>query len=582
MKNLVLACVVAVALCPIAVAGDIAISTQAGWFSQEAADREMQEIVDNVTAVAVEQFAADNQAALADWVVAHTGDGVPDLLILCGQLPDTIYPAGNTQPDGSIAELFLDDGNIIVNTGDWIFYVVNSAGSNGPGGLQNMMDIPGVTVAGEDNTAVTPTAEGSALTPSLGDLQTDRPFHLDTLEGAWFAELVLAQNAAGTRADPVIVANAETGGRIGIFYQTASQDNDPRGEVISEWINNWFVTAGEVVNPGFPALNPSPANGAVDVLMPLFEWEAGWGAELHEVYFGDSPDTLALMMATPALMYFHALPLVPGQTYYWRVDEVDAAGAKTTGNLWSFTVMPLEAHFPSPPDGAMFRQLNTQLSWAAGQGAVTHDVYFGTDPDALDAVSPGQAETTFAPEGLVPLTTYYWKVDEPGAPGPVWSFSTVDPNGGVVAQYWDNQYFEGEPAVVTTEAEVNFDFNAQRNSSPHPDIPIDHFSCRWTGELQVPVTGTYTLYEASDDGARMFLNGVQVAAGWWDRGTTEDTTGPLELVAGERYLLVMEMYENGGGAAAYLRWEGPGIPKQIIPQGALQIPQMAISPAPAI
>jgi len=364
-------------------AGDIAISTQAGWFSQEAADREAQEIVDNVTAVAVELFAADQQDALADWVVAHTGDGVADLLILCGQFPNSIYPAGNAQPDGSIAELFLDDGNIIVNTGDYMFYVC-SAGNNGDAGLGNMMDIDGIGMWDNDDPTVVVTADGLALTPSLAEsFYANRPFHLDELEGAWFAELILAQNAAGTRADPVIVANAETGGRLGIFYQTAGKDDEPRGEVISEWINNWYLTAGEVVNPGFPALNPSPADGAVDVVMPLFEWEAGWGAAMHEVYFGDSPDTLTLKTETPALMYFHAEPMEPGVTYYWRVDEVDATGAKTTGNVWSFTTFPVKATEPSPADGATNLLTAVELSWKAGLNAQTHDVYFGTDPDAL-------------------------------------------------------------------------------------------------------------------------------------------------------------------------------------------------------
>ena len=39
----------------------------------------------------------------------------------------------------------------------------------------------------------------------------------------------------------MIVRNSDTGGRIGVFYQTAGQDNDPRGQVISEWINNWYL-----------------------------------------------------------------------------------------------------------------------------------------------------------------------------------------------------------------------------------------------------------------------------------------------------------------------------------------------------
>ena len=114
---------------------DIAISTQAGWWSQTAADAEMQEIVDNVTAVSVERFSATQHAALATWVTAHTGNGQPDLLILCGIFPDSIYPGTETLTDGSIAELFLDAGNVIINTGDWLFYV-GSVTNNAAWGLQ--------------------------------------------------------------------------------------------------------------------------------------------------------------------------------------------------------------------------------------------------------------------------------------------------------------------------------------------------------------------------------------------------------------------------------------------------------------
>jgi len=220
----------------------IAISAQANWWSQAAADREIEEIVDNAQApVAV--FGTGEQAGLAQWVSDHTNNGVANLLILCGQLPDTIYEPGNVQVDDSLVEQFLDAGNTVINTGDWIFYVVNSAGTNGAAGLQTIMDIPGVTVAGGDDTPVTVTAEGQTLTPSLQDFATDRPFHLDTLEGDWSTELVLAQNADGTLADPVIVRNAVTGGRIGVFHQAASEDNLPRGEVMSEWINNWYLDA---------------------------------------------------------------------------------------------------------------------------------------------------------------------------------------------------------------------------------------------------------------------------------------------------------------------------------------------------
>jgi hypothetical protein len=219
---------------------EIAISTQAGWWSQGAADTEMQKILQNVKAVPVRLFAATEQQALADWVVAHTGDGASDLLILCGQFPATIYAPGNAQADDSLAELFLDDGNCIINTGDYMFYVVNGAGTNAAGGLQTMMDIAGITMW-DDDTAVVVTADGKKYTPSLQDYAVDRPWHLDELQGDWYAELILAQNAAGTRAEPAIIRNLVTGGRLGTFYQTSSQDGDPRGAVISEWINNWYL-----------------------------------------------------------------------------------------------------------------------------------------------------------------------------------------------------------------------------------------------------------------------------------------------------------------------------------------------------
>ena len=238
---------VALLIPSLVMAQSIGISTQAGWFGQAAADREMQEIVDNVSGIDITLFTVDQQADLATWVQNHTGNGATDILILCGQFPNTIYEPGNTQADGSLAEMFLDDGNIILNTGDYMFYVVDGAGTNGEGGLQNMMNIPTITMW-DDDTAVTVTAEGMALCPTLQDFATDRPFHLDELGDDWEAEVILAQNDAGTRADPVVVKNQTTGGRLGTFYQTAGQDDDPRGEVMSEFLNNWYKPL--VASPG--------------------------------------------------------------------------------------------------------------------------------------------------------------------------------------------------------------------------------------------------------------------------------------------------------------------------------------------
>jgi hypothetical protein len=258
---------------------------------------------------------------------------------------------------------------------------------------------------------------------------------------------------------------------------------------------------------------------------------------------------------------------------------------------------PNAASAPSPADGAQWvKTEGIVLTWTVGADAILHNVYFSTDQAAVEARDASASlrqmslATEIELEPLAAATTYYWAVDEwtsSGATvaGPVWAFTTYDPAvGGAVAQYWSNMNLEGDPDVVTTVGEVNFDWGSgdvPGDNSPDPAIPVDGFSCRWSAELSIPTSGAYTFYSASDDGGRLFLNGAQITDGWYDRGTTEDASEPIELVAGETYLLVMEMYENGGGAAAYLRWEGPNIAKQIIPQGALQLPQVAFSEAPA-
>lgn len=232
---------------------DIAISSQAGWFGQGAATREAQEIVDNVAGDVndIKIFPAADKGALGTWVEDHTDNGKIDFLLLCGQFPDTIYAAGNAEADDSLAELFLEGGNIIGNTGDYMFYVVNGAGTNAAGGLANMMDIPGITMW-DDDTPVEVTADGEKYLPSLNDFNTDRPFHLNELLDPWETEVMFAVNGGETRADPVVVLDTDTGGRLIIFYQTAGQDADPRGEVISEFILNWMPTivGKSAVSPG--------------------------------------------------------------------------------------------------------------------------------------------------------------------------------------------------------------------------------------------------------------------------------------------------------------------------------------------
>jgi hypothetical protein len=601
MRKIAAVLVIALAWGAVAGAADIAISTQAGWFGQAAADREMQEIVTNVKGVSIKVFTATNQAALADWVRDHTGDGGSDLLILCGQFPATIYAPGNTQADDSLAELFLDDGNCIINTGDYMFYVVDGAGTNAAGGLQTMMDIAGITMW-DDDTAVTVTADGKKYTPSLQDYAVDRPWHLDELQGDWYAELILAQNATGTRAEPAIIANRVTGGRLGTFYQTSGQDDDPRGEVMSEWINNWYLP--KFNTPKVLARVPNPRDGSmIDQTSLQASWQAGDFAVEHEVYFGTDRDQVAAgtpadanvfvgRQATTELLMGMAggvVPdgLVPGRSYFWRVDEIKDGNPDSPwkGPVWSFTVRPLSAFNPLPADGDKYVDPNVDLSWGSGQNTIFHTVYLSQSFDEVnDATVSGLMcpTPTYAPGTLALNTQYWWRVDEFAYPanrttrGPVWTFTTLGTNGGAWAEYFEGMDLAGDPVLTQVEKSIDHNWGDGEVAAGLSD----QVSARWTGYLDAPSTGTYNLITSSDDGVRLWFDGQLVINGWVDQGTT-DYVAPVDLATGQLYSIRMEWYENGGGAVAQLSWQSPTLAREIIPEGWLQLPQRAVVMTPA-
>jgi hypothetical protein len=105
-----------------------------------------------------------------------------------------------------------------------------------------------------------------------------------------------------------------------------------------------------------------------------------------------------------------------------------------------------------------------------------------------------------------------------------------------------------------TEA-VNFDWGS---NSPGGSVNKDKFSVRWTGTVEAPSTGTFRFQTKSDDGVRLWVNGVRVINNWTNHAATTNTSGNITLTGGTRYSITMEFYENGGQAVAQLRWRTPG------------------------
>ncbi len=349
---------------------------------------------------------------------------------------------------------------------------------------------------------------------------------------------------------------------------------------------------------GTTATNPSPANGAlVEATWVSLSWSPATRAVSHDVYFGDvfndvNDGTGGTFRGNQASAFFVAgFPgypypdgLVPGTTYYWRIDEVNQADPTSPwrGDVWNFTIPSNKAHNPNPPDGAKFIPADATLNWTAGFGAKLHYVFFGANFDTVNNAAGGlpQGTPSYKPAGpLQPETTYYWRVDEFDAAktykGNVWSFTTAKVGGGVKGQYYTGMDFN-TLVLTRIDPQINFNWAA---AAPDATLGADTFSARWTGEVEAGFTETYTFYTRSDDGVRLWVNNQQLVNNWTDHSATENS-GTIDLVAGNTYSLQMEYYENTGDAVAELRWSSPRTPKQLVPQAALSPPIKASGPNP--
>ena len=140
-------------------------------------------------------------------------------------------------------------------------------------------------------------------------------------------------------------------------------------------------------------------------------------------------------------------------------DKLDALAEDTNPN-WGFDVVDDGARMllsaglgrvieiidsriadaPNPTSGAVDVRQTSILSWSPGEAAASHDVYFGTDADAVknaDISSPEYKGSrnldseSYDPGKLEWNTTYYWRVDEVEDGGTIqkgnlWSFTTAD------------------------------------------------------------------------------------------------------------------------------------------------------------
>ncbi len=155
---------------------------------------------------------------------------------------------------------------------------------------------------------------------------------------------------------------------------------------------------------------------------------------------------------------------------------------------------------------------------------------------------------------------------------------------GLFGQYYHSSG-EGPPlnpwqTLVLERVDATVDFNWATNAPGGP-VRADDFAVRWTGFVKAPTTETYTFHTQTDDGVRLWVNDKVLIDNWTDHGNTHDS-GDIALVAGQKYSIRLEYYENGGDARCQLSWSTPTRTRQAIPKQYLWVDRPAArNPEPA-
>jgi len=307
-------------------------------------------------------------------------------------------------------------------------------------------------------------------------------------------ELVHEENVS----NPIDIAGDwDAGARVGYNIDNARPFT---GLMDMFWLFKRALSVDEIAKAmqgeAYPyALSPNPEDGSYsEAPWVTLGWSPGDFAVSHDVYLGDNfedvadgaADTFRGNQPLETTFYLagiagYAYPdgLVPGTTYYWRIDEVNEADPNSPwkGDVWSFTVPPKTAYNPIPADGAEFVDPDTVLSWTAGLGGKLHTVYIGDDYDQVSNAEGGtsQSPTTYTPDALELGKVYYWRVDEDDGEntykGDIWSFTTpgavgnpVPDNGAADVKLTATLSWTPSDDAASHEVFLGTDIDAVRNA----------------------------------------------------------------------------------------------------------------------
>jgi hypothetical protein len=281
----------------------------------------------------------------------------------------------------------------------------------------------------------------------------------------------------------------------------------------------------------------------------------------------------AVVGATTGATTFLDSGLTPATAYAYSVRALDAAGNQSAPTdpltVRTPTTPPPDTTPPTPPATLAARIVSpssVRLSWPAATDDIGVTGYRITRDGTRLAVvaTPGWSDSTVA---AGPHSYAVTALDAAGNESTGATTSAVVPSAasrGLTGTYFDTAGFTAQK-LVRIDPTVNFSWGTGR---PAATVGADTFSVRWSGRLLPVADGTYTFYVSSDEGARLWIDGVLVVDDWTGH-LVRETRGPIALAANRAHDVRIDYYDKTGAAAVHLSWSGPGFGKQTVPAAQL-------------
>ncbi|MHC4430509.1 MAG: discoidin domain-containing protein [Planctomycetota bacterium] len=280
----------------------------------------------------------------------------------------------------------------------------------------------------------------------------------------WRVDAVSASNAI-SKGDVWSFAAERFAYAIENVIATASSSEDnkgPENTVNGSGLDDTGLLHG---NDSVGKMWLSSADGAQPTWI---EYEFDRACKVHEMWVWNSNDSLESLIGLGfkevvieyssngtdfvTLGTTHEFARAPGTAGYAHDITIDLGGVAakhvrlTANSNWGgifnqfglsevrFFHIPVHAREPGPAAGQIEVDLDQTLSWQPGREAAQHDVYFGSDQQAVSDGTSGTTtvnELSHGPLALDLGTTYYWRVDEVNDAeepsvwqGELWSFTT--------------------------------------------------------------------------------------------------------------------------------------------------------------